>query len=131
MGVFSINLRPKLTTVGTFCILNTNCYPCTVTQVGHWVVIFCKNPNVYYFFDSYGRAPDFYGVAPPNINIQVIYSTKQIQAFNTAECGIFCILYCAYMKFERQPTLLKFLNFFDAEDLRVNNDIVKRFFSRL
>jgi len=130
VGVYSKLSTPNYINVNEFFIVNTACYPCTdVINPKHWTVLFRLNERKYWFFDSYGNSPKFYGLKLPiTLGADVEYGTRQIQSFNSDLCGLYCVYFCHYVIKQRR-SFDNFLSLFDAENFALNDEFIGKIFS--
>jgi hypothetical protein len=103
-------------------------------MTGHWVA-FYKNKKYSVYFDSFG-------CVPPNDVIEYIYNDglrkiyychQQIQDLNHDYCGYICVMFLYWMvktnKFKSVDDKLQdFINLFNYKNMKLNKQIVKKFF---
>ena len=82
-----------------------------VGDIGHWVMIY-TNQRKMYFFDSFGRPPDFYGGDISNIynsyphEKSFVFQTP-VQSFDSSVCGAYIIYFGYEMCRHSKPLLIK------------------------
>ena len=120
-GVYSRNNLPNKIKKGAYVI---NLDECKNTGT-HCVALFAK-PKYKVYFDSFGvehipkEIKKFIGNKDIKANI------FRIQAYNSIMCGYFCIEFINYML--EGKTLLDYTNLFSPNDLKKNDQIIKRIF---
>jgi len=96
LGVFASDRLPTLITSFPSCLVaNTDPH----NQPGtHWVAFNFISPTELEFFDSFGMHPFVYGF---NLDYKVHFNEHQIQSFDSAVCGHYCI----YFLYQRARSL--------------------------
>ena len=100
----------------------------------HWVCFVVEGKECCYM-DSFGGEP--YRQIQEFAPSKVVYSKEQIQDINSSRCGEFCVWfgYCCLKKYKKvkglHNRLMLFLNDFDKENLKENDNIIKENFSSL
>ena len=119
-GVYSRNHLSNKIKKGAY-IINLDEYENTGT---HWVSLFVK-PKYTVFFDSFGieHIPKEINKF---INNDIKSNTFRIQAYDLIMCGYFCIEFINYML--KGKTLLDYTNLFSPNDLKKNDQVIKRIF---
>ena len=112
-GVYSRNNLPKIKK-GAY-VINLNEYENTGK---HWIALFVKTSEVIYF-DSFGIE---------HIPKEIIASIFRIQAYDSIMCGYFSIEFINYML--KGKILLDYTNLFSSNDLKKNDQIIKRIFKK-
>lgn len=104
-GVFPYDVLPKLKN-GQSAIINTDAHDKPGT---HWVAIYKKGKNLYYFFDSYGRN---WQSLIPDLKIRVlgtdtdIISTQSVRQFGIQSCcGQMSISFLIYLYNQPKPAM--------------------------
>ena len=132
--MYSRNNLPNKIKKGVY-VINLDEYENTGT---HWVALFVK-PKYTVYFDSFGivhipkeinkficsKALDFViGHAVGNNDIKS--NIFGIQAYDSIMCGYFCIEFINYML--KGKTLLDYTNLFSPNDVKKNDQVIKRIF---
>ncbi len=94
----------------------------------HWVAFYFPSRGPSEFFDSMGRAPDYYHKRFKNVLLnnggRYIYNDKSLQQYGTRTCGQFCLFYvirrCGGWSMRR------IVHTFDFVNLNNNERIVNR-----
>ena len=120
-GVYSRNNLPNKIKKGA-CVINLDKYENIGT---HWISLFVKGNKVIYF-DSFGieHIPKEINKFINNNNIES--NIFRIQSYDSIMCGYFCIELINYML--KGKTLLDYTNLFSPNDLKKNDQIIKRIF---
>ena len=99
LGVFALDELPKSKLMMDRWFLVCNCCPISLPGE-HWVLMFYENDEIQ-FFDSFGKAPDFYNGMERFILEQnpgaVSFNPEQFQSFGSDACGHYCVL-VGYMR---------------------------------
>ena len=118
-GVCSRNNLPKIKK-GAY-VINLDEYENTGT---HWIALFVKTNEAIYF-DSFGieHIPKEINKFIGSKNISNVFRS---QAYDSIMCGYYCIEFINYML--KGKTLLDYTNLFSPNDLKKNDQIIKRIF---
>ena len=120
-GVYSRNNLPNKIKKRVYLIILDE-YENTGT---HWVSLFVK-PKYTVYFDSFGiehipkEINKFIG------NNDIKSNIFRIQVYNSAMCGYFCIEFINYLL--KGKKLLDYTNLFSPNDLKKNDQVIKRIF---
>ena len=119
-GVYSRNNLPKIKK-GAY-VINLDEYENTGM---HWIALFVKTNETIYF-DSFGIEH-----IPKEINKfigskNIINNIFRLQASDSIMCGYYCIEFINYMR--KGKTLLDYTNLFSPNNLKKNDQIIKRIF---
>ena len=120
-GVYSRNDLSNKIKKGA-CVINLDEYENTGT---HWVSLFVK-PKYTVYFDSFGiehipkEINKFIG------NKKIKASIFRIQIYDSIMFGYFCIEFINYML--KGKTLLDYTDLFSPNDLKKNDQVIKRIF---
>jgi hypothetical protein len=94
-GVFAIDQLPKIQTVPSSLIFNTD----LSTGPGqHWCAIYWDSNHVAYYYDPYGMHPQTYNMTSylNKFSKRWVWNRIQNQSFNSSLCGYFCFLFLIF-----------------------------------
>lgn len=122
-GVFPSDLLPE----------SIERYPCGFvantdpsSQPGkHWVAFYFPSEQKGEFFDSYGKAPDYYDISFRNYLGQQSYewdfNRRKLQSVWSDVCGQYCMFYLSYRT--RGHSMNKIVNMFDNNTMSNDNKV--------
>ena len=128
VGCYLNNTAPihEINTMNELCfIMNTISQP---TKMGHWILFYVKR-NILYFFDSFGKHPDFYGGYISKIfkffcGEKILVIQKELQMETSIVCGGYCILFALLMS---KGHTIYYINSMFSFNKFCNDSIVKMF----
>ena len=103
-------------------VINLDEYENTVT---HWIALFVKTNEVIYF-DSFDIEHVPKEIEHVIGNKEIKTSIFRLQAYDLIMCGYYCIEFINYML--KGKTLLNYTNLFSPNDVKKNDQIIKRIF---
>ena len=123
IGCYPSDLIPKNKSRPCSIIINTDN---SKSSGEHWVALYLTHESVFYF-DSFGLPileMDLINYLKPYYDY-VIYSKKCIQDITSTACGIYTIAFVENVK--NRTTFIKFLNRFNSDKLKSNDEIVFKY----
>ena len=120
-GVFSRVNLPNTIKNGAY-VINLDEY----RDIGtHWVALYVNNKSITYF-DSFGVEHIPKEIIKFIDNKKIITNIFRIQAYVSIMCGYFCI---GFINFMFNGNSLTDTNLFSSNDLKKNDDIIRKYFS--
>ena len=119
--MYSSNNLPNKIKKGAY-VINLDEYEDTGT---HWVALFVK-PKYTVYFDSFVIEHISKEINKSIGNNDIKSNIFIIQAYASIMCGCFCIEFINYML--KGKTLLDYTNLFSPNDVKKNDQVIKRIF---
>jgi hypothetical protein len=87
----------------------------------HWLAVYYKSDKTAVFFDSFGLAPQFYGLDNymRKTSISYSYNQQQLQGIMSSTCGYYCVLFILLVC--RNLDLQCILDLFNKKDVDLND----------
>jgi len=124
-GVLPIDKLPHNANNESVFVINTD----PAAEPGeHWVCVFFPHKSPPEFFDSLGRAPNFYSHNLASfLGVKYMFNTMRLQPYNSSTCGLYCLHYIHHRI--RGVNFLGVLKMF-SKNLEHNDDIVMNFYRK-
>ena len=123
LNVFAKNEIPSVVSQRPACFILNNQ---TRSQPGqHWLAVFIDESGNLEFFDSYGRAPQSFGLQKQfkALSQHITYNQQRIQG-RSQLCGFYCVLYLLFKARKRSDEFFsKFVDKYDRNDRLVFEEI--------
>lgn len=100
----------------------------------HWVAVYITKHKDGYFFDSFGNPPDYVDF-PAEFNnflkkncVNVCYSSRQVQNFDSTTCGQHCVFFLCQI--QKGMSYAKMINMY-GDNLNFNDVMVSHFVNKI